>query len=498
LIRSISGLSFHLLFDAATDAMLLVDEAGHITLANPAAQLLFSYSKDEICSLKVESLMPAQHRDHHQIYRNAYNRKPEKRSMSNGRSLTALRSDGQEFPVDISLTPLKTDTQLYTLATFYPSDRRREAEEAFRNSEERLKLAKQAAQLAIFDFDSNHNVLHWDEDMSTLWGAESTESVSSKRFRTFIHPEDRKARQSALDIAIDPASSGEYHSEYRVVNPVDGSEHWVSAVGRMHFEDGRATRLIGVARNITEEKMLEKKLQTQRNESEIIFKQQVAAQTVSAIAHEINQPLTAISAYSEVALRVMKNNNQYPENLKRALAGCVHEAQRAGDSLHELLDFLHKGEPISELFDINQTVKEALNIAKDDGYGGFHSELHLEKNMPNVIANRIQVQKVLVNLIRNAVEAMRGAGIESSNIIIKVKTGKSVNLAHILVQDSGPGLDHETQKHIFEPFFTTKPTGIGMGLAISRALIEANGGELWFESNSDKGATFHFTLPFAM
>lgn len=497
LTELISGLSFQALFDVVPDAMLLADENGHITLANPAALKLFSYTIEDICKLNVEALMPARHREYHQHYRNAFTRRPEKRSMSNGRALVALRSDGLELTVDISLTPLKTNEQLYILATFYPSDRRRNAEEAYKTSEERLKLATKAADLAVFDFDSNRNVLHWDEDMRLLWGAESNESVSNKRFITVIHPEDRKARQSALDSAIDPKGSGEYNSEYRVINPSDGSEQWVSAVGRMHFEDGHATRLVGVARNITRQKMFEDQLRKQRNENEILFKEQVAAQTISAIAHEINQPLTAISAYSEVALRAMKDGGNYPSNLKRALEGCVHQAQRAGDSLHELLSFLNKSELVMEPFDLNRTAKEALNIAKDDGYGGFYPELQLEKEMPNVIGNKTQVQKVIVNLIRNAVEAMRGAGIEESKIVITVQTHKSINMAHLLVKDTGPGLDAETQKHIFEPFFTTKPTGIGMGLSISRALIEANGGELWFEPNATKGATFHFTLPFA-
>lgn len=493
----ISGLNFQTLFDVAPQAMLLADESGHIILANLAALKLFSYTKEDICKLQVEALMPARHREYHQQYRSAYSREPEKRSMSNGRALIALRSDGQELTLDISLTPLKTDEQLYTLAAFYPSDRRRAAEEAYRTSEERLNLATKAADLVIFDFDFNRNLLYGDEGMHSLWGAEPNGSISNQRFSTVIHPLDRKARQSALDSAIDPTGSGEYNSEYRVINTADGSEQWVSAVGRMHFEHGRATRLVGVARNITEQKVFEDYLRKQRNETEDIIKEQVAVQTISAIAHEINQPLTAISAYSEVALKAMKGSDSYPDNLKRALEGCVHQAQRAGNSLHELLGFLNKGELVREPFDINQTVKEALNIAIDDGYGGFYPELQLEKKMPSVLGNKIQVQKVIVNLIRNAVEAMRGAGIENSKIIILVQTSKSMKMAHILVKDSGPGLDSETQKYIFEPFFTTKPTGIGMGLAISRALIEANGGELWFESNADKGATFHFTLPFA-
>ena len=117
--------------------------------------------------------------------------------------------------------------------------------------------------------------------------------------------------------------------------------------------------------------------------------------------------------------------------------------------------------------------------------------------MPQVLANRIQIQKVLVNLIRNAVEAMRSIGTNNSTITVTVRTNKNLNMGHVSVQDSGPGIPAEAVKRIFEPFFTTKPTGIGMGLAISRALVESNGGQLWLEPNVESGAIFHFTLPFA-
>ncbi|MGZ8983404.1 MAG: PAS domain-containing sensor histidine kinase [Methylotenera sp.] len=497
MINPLEGLSFKTLFDAAADAMLLIDDTGHIVLANPIAQQLLGYTEEEICGLEVSALMPPQYRNYHRHYRNAFYDKPAKRSMGKGRELVALRRDGEELTVDISLSPIKAQGHRYLLITFYVADRRQQAEKALIISEERLRLAKQAAGLGVFDFDSNHNILHWDKRMRELWGAESSKPEAYSRFVTTIHPEDRAARQAALDRAVDPTGSGEYNVEYRVINPDDGVERWVSAVGRMHFEDGHAARLIGVAQDVTERKTLEKKLQEQRAETETLFTQQVAAQTASAIAHELNQPLAAISAYSEVALHALQDNTNDPVKLKRALEGCVEQAQRAGRSLHELLAFLQKGELVTEKLDLNDIVKETLELARNYGYGGFHPMLQLDENMPAVLANRIQVQKVLVNLLRNAVEAMRGMRAPTSAITITVQTRPEINMAHITVQDSGPGLDPETAKRVFEPFFTTKPSGIGMGLAISRALTEANGGQLWLEPGTKPGATFHFTLPFA-
>ncbi|MDO9366481.1 MAG: PAS domain S-box protein [Methylotenera sp.] len=493
----LKDLSFQSLFEAAADAMLLIDNKGHIICANSVALDLLGYAEAEICGLEVEALMPEEYRAQHHHHRNAFYRKLEKRSMGSGKTFSILHHDGEVLTVDISLSPMQSKQLLYVLVTLYVADRRNQAEEALVISEERLRLAKQAAGLGVFDFDSNHNILYWDERMREFWGAESNEAIATKRFLTAIHPEDRAAREAALDRSIDPTGNGEYSAEYRVTNPASGIERWISAIGRMHFEDGIATRLIGVARDITEQKIMEKNWHVHRTETEALFAQQVASQTVSAIAHELNQPLAAISAYSEVALHALQNDSFDQKSLKLALDGCVRQSQRAGRSLHELLAFLQKGELVTEKLNLNHIVKESLSLAKSYGYGKFQLELQLEQDLPAILGHRVQIQKILVNLLSNAVEAMGGAGVPTSAISITVRTNAELNMAHVTVQDSGPGLDAITANRIFEPFFTTKHNGIGMGLAISRALAEANGGKLWLEPNVKAGAIFHFTLPFA-
>jgi two-component system, LuxR family, sensor kinase FixL len=497
LTNQLEDLSFLALFNAAADAMLVVDSAGHVIQANSAAQQLLEYTEQELCSLEVEALMPFRHRQHHRQYRDFFYNKPEKRPMGYGGNLSALSRSGKELAVDIGLSPIQTQKQLFTLITFYVAEKRHQVEQSLRVSEERLRLAKQAAGLGVFDYDSKHDVIHWDARMCELWGVDACETISYEKFVAAIHPKDHEARQAALERASDPAGNGEFKVEYRVIDASDGKERWVATTGRMHFEDGHVTRLIGVARDVSDRKSHEKKLQDERTESENVFKQQVAARTASAIAHELNQPLAAISAYSEVALHALQSDSIDQDKLKRALEGCVLQAQRAGQSLHELLAFLQKGELVTEKLDINKIVKEAVEITLSNGYGEFRTTLNLDPKMPAILGNRVQVQKVLVNLLRNAVEAMRNANIPSSEITITARTNKDFDMAHVIVQDCGPGLDAEIAKRIFEPFFTTKPTGIGMGLAVSRALIEANGGQLWFEPTTNTGAAFHFTLPFA-
>ncbi|MGB4813350.1 MAG: PAS domain S-box protein [Methylophilaceae bacterium] len=496
-----SQINAQALFEAATDAMLLVDNHGRVVQANLAALTLLGYSAEGIVGLEVEALMPENYRQQHHADRNKFINNSQKRPMGKGSTFTALNSSGKKIAVDIALSPLLIGNQTYILVIFHVAKQRRAAELALKVSEERLRLAKQAAGLGLFDFDAKKNEIHWDERMRELWGTDTKKSISYEKFLSSIHPDDRAVRQEALIKATNPNGSGDYSVQFRIVNGKDHLERWISLVGRMHFENGHAIRLIGIAQDITEHKKLEQYIHTQRTETEAIIKQQIAAHTASAIAHELNQPLAAISAYSEVALHALNTANAQPEKLKRALEGCVAQAQRAGTSLHELLAFLHAGDLVTEVFDINQLVKDALNIVKADGYIGFQPKLQFEENMPLVKANRLQIQKVLVNLLSNAVEAMRVAGVPMTAITVHVKTNQLLNMAHVIVQDSGPGIKHEDAKRLFEPFFTTKPTGIGMGLVISRALVESNGGQLWLEpiqtTNNDAGAEFHFTLPFA-
>jgi two-component system, LuxR family, sensor kinase FixL len=491
----LEGLKAQALFNAMADAMLLVDDAGCVTQANTSALEVLGYSKNEIIGLKVEALMPSSYRKRHQQYRENFIDKPQKRSMGNGKNLSVLARDGSELLFDIGLSPIVLDDRNFVLVTFHANEKQIEAESSLKASEERLRLAKLAAGLGVFDIDLIQNKVTCDEQVRKLWGFSSSEIITYELFIGAIHELDRASRQTAIDKALCFSLDGEYRTEFRVINILDKSQHWLFTAGKVFSENGKARRLLGVAQDITERKLLEQNLNTQRIDLEGLAKQQVAIQTASAIAHEINQPLAAISAYSEVALFALGSSKLDMDRLKRSLEGCVEQSQRAGKSLHELLEFLQKGEIEVTPVDINKAVQEAIHIVQNNGYGGFHTTLDLEPDLPKALANYTQLQKVLVNIVRNGVEAVHNAGLPIAAIKVTVKTLASSGMAQVTIQDNGPGLGDENMKRIFEPFFTTKPKGIGMGLAVSRALVEANGGQLWFDPDSSTGATFHFTLP---
>lgn len=365
--------------------------------------------------------------------------------------------------------------------------------------EDRLKLAKDATGLGVFDDDLVTGEHYFDERLRGFWGFDPDlyVPVTLEDVIQGIHPDDRPAVQELIDQARDPLGSGQYLAEYRVVSRADGAVRDVIANGQVFFKDGKAVRFVGTVKDISAQKRLENELLSRRMEMEQLVNHQVAAQTAAAIAHEINQPLVAISAYSEAALRMLDSGTSDPEKLNRALHGAMVQSQRAGRSLQELLELLHQGETMMEKVDLNQVVDEAVAMAKTSWLGGFQSVLELESKLPPVMANPLIIKKVMINLLHNGVEAMRSVNTPDQSFIITVRTCSESRMARVSVSDNGPGLAPEIVDNLFKPFYSTKPKGMGFGLPISKTLIESCGGKLWHDQQPGSGATFHFTLPFA-
>lgn len=268
-------------------------------------------------------------------------------------------------------------------------------------------------------------------------------------------------------------------------------------------EQGEVTGLLLVTADRSEQVQTRRKMEENeaaihrlRSGMERALTFEVASQTVAAIAHDLNQPLNAVVSYSDAALRMLQRGNANPKQLERALQANVQQAQRAGQVVRELLDFLQKGESAAEPVQLGAAVAAAVAIAERDGVCDFQAVVDVAPRLKPVRANRQQIEKVLVNLLRNSAEAMRSAGTVSPLIGITVDTQPQEGMALVTVRDTGSGLNASALERAFEPFFTTKPDGLGMGLAISRSIIESYGGRLWADLKGATGATFRFTLPF--
>lgn len=216
----------------------------------------------------------------------------------------------------------------------------------------------------------------------------------------------------------------------------------------------------------------------------------------ASIAHEVNQPLAAVTNNSSACLRLLAEGNLKPEILRRALEEIVADGTRASAVIARIRALIQKGPSERNQLDINEIIEEVLDITRRELYENrVEIERQLTRPIPCVLGNRVELQQVILNLIINGIEAM--AAVTNRRHLLWVQSGvdESGNIS-IAVRDSGRGIGLDAD-HMFTPFYTTKANGLGMGLSISRSRIEAHGGRLWVTPNYPDGAAFYFTLPIA-
>jgi C4-dicarboxylate-specific signal transduction histidine kinase len=214
----------------------------------------------------------------------------------------------------------------------------------------------------------------------------------------------------------------------------------------------------------------------------------------STLAHEVNQPLTAIAGYLKGCGMILdRMDGEHVPMLRHGIEGATEEAHRAGEVIRQLRAFVARGETDREIEDLRKLIEEAgalaLVGAKDKG---VKVDLDLPHESPKVLVSRVQIQQVLLNLVRNAMEAMQD--VEQRHLMIKADIDDTGTAVRLSVKDTGPGIAPAILEKLFTPFTTTKQTGMGVGLSICRTIIEAHGGKIWADSTFGEGATFHFTI----
>ena len=242
-----------------------------------------------------------------------------------------------------------------------------------------------------------------------------------------------------------------------------------------------------------ERKQAEEALQNARSELARVSRLTTLGEMTASIAHEINQPLAGIVNNARACLRWLAANNlaevRHSAELVRA------DGHRAGAIVSRIRALAKKAPPQKDWLDINQTILEVIALSRSEAQKNHVSiKTQLASGLPLISGDRIQLQQLILNLVMNAIEAMSEVE-ESSRELVTVSERDPSSAILVAVRDSGPGLDSDSIDHIFTPFYTTKPQGIGMGLAICRSIVEAHGGRLWAAANTDRGATFQFTLP---
>ena len=486
--------------DNASSALYMVDPAGLGTFVNPALERITGYRADELIG--------------HVVHDKIHHTKPDgspyplhecrltgavrHRKILRGEDLF-LRKDGTFFPVQYTASPIfRGDIAAGTVIEVQDLTEAKAAERALRDSEELRRRIIESSTDCIKVLDLDGNLLFMSSGGQQLLEIDDIHSYLNSSWIDFWQPEDRPRIREALAVAR-AGGIGEFQA---FCPSAKGAPRWWDVITTpICNADGQPEKLLSVSRDITERKRAEAEgRESERKyremQAELAHAARVATmgQLTASIAHEIRQPLSAIKTSGATALRWLTNSPPEIDEAKLSIESIVKDIVRTDHVIGRIHDFARKGAPKRDTLDINGAILEVIPLTRTEAIKhGVTVQMQLTSDLPRVQGDRVQLQQVIVNLIMNAIEAMSGASDRTRDLLIG--TGRTEAGVFVAVRDSGPGLASATDEHVFDAFYTTKPGGMGMGLSISRSIVDDHGGRLWASANEPCGAIFQFTLP---
>jgi len=382
-------------------------------------------------------------------------------------------------------------TPLMLLAVTIDDERR--SKEALRVSEERMSLAAESAQLALWDWDMANDRVWMSDEGRKFLGFEPDEPIDNATLAGRVHPADRVARAAAIEQAL--ATGGTHDVEYRIVRP-DGSVRWLAVRGRSqsHPNDARP-RILGVSMDITQRKHASAEAQLQREELAHLSRVAALSALSGSLAHELRQPLGNILINAQVGERFVSQDAPDLGELRAIFADIISDDRRAEEIMGRLRTMMRRGEVALQPVSVNESLEELLRLIRSDLMVRRVTVSDLTTGgLPPAITDRVQLQQVLLNLILNACDAMAANPPEDRRLTLTTLVEE--NELRIGVLDCGVGLPDDVEP-LFQPFYTTKDGGLGMGLSICRTLVTSHGGRLWAERRAERGAAFYVALPLA-
>ena len=524
--------NYRLVVETAPDAVISIDESGAILFANPATVRLFDYDPTELIGKPLTVLMPEFLRKLHEKGFSRYLATGQRHINWQGTELTALRKNGQEFPVEISFGELSRDGRKVFTGFIRDISERKQAEE-LRAAHARQIAVRADVSMAFRREESLKTILgecgeaivrHLDAAFARIWtlsdDGKMLELQASAGMYTHLDGSHSRIPMGQFQIGM-IAQERKPHLTNDVLNdPRISDRTWAKKEGMASFAGyplSVGDRTIGVLamfsrKQLTpdttetlasgadliaqgiERKRAQEALQMTQAELARVSRLTTMGELAASIAHEVNQPLTAVTNNSNACLRLLAAGNLKPEVLQRALEEIVADSTRASAVVARIRGFIKKAPAEKGPLDINEVIQEVLVVAARELLENrVLVDCQLSKALPLVLADRVQLQQVLLNLIMNGIEAMIAVTDQPHSLWVESGLDESGEIL-VAVRDSGTGLGSKADR-VFTPFFTTKASGMGMGLSISQSLVENHGGRLWAMPNSPMGAVFSFTLP---
>jgi PAS domain S-box-containing protein len=468
----------------------MVDASGTVLSVNAFGAAQLGYTVDELVGQSVLNVFFEEDRE---FVRKNVAVCTEKIGQSHGWEVRKIRKDGTVLWVRENAKAVpRPGNQLIVLIACEDITERKRAEDALRQSEMYLAEAQRLSRTGSFGWHVASGELIWSEEIFRIFEYDRAVKPTLELVLQRTHPEERVAVQQFLERVVDEGEDWEL--DRRLLMP-DGSTKYIHAVARVVSDAPGQLEFVGAVMDVTATRRAEEQLNLTRAELAHVTRVTTMGELTAAIAHEVSQPLTGLVSSGHACLRWLAGDTPNLEAARRAVERMVNDGSRAGEVISRIRAMVRKSPPRRDQLNINDTIMEVIALIRSEvRRNSISLRTELSNDLPLVPGDRIQLQQVILNLIVNAIEAMSGVGQLRRELLVASAEDAS-NGVLVTVRDSGTGLDRTSSDRLFEAFYTTKADGMGMGLAISRTIIEAHGGELWATPNIPQGAIFRFKLP---
>jgi C4-dicarboxylate-specific signal transduction histidine kinase len=406
--------------------------------------------------------------------------------------MTAVHSDGSEFPVELAIT--RTPLEGPPTFTGYLRDitERKQAELELRRSEAFLAEAQHLSRTGSFSWRVPVDEMTWSAQLYRIFEFDAQASVTLDLISTRVHPEDLRLFDDKIARARADGQDFEYESRLLMA---DDSVKYLHTAAHATRDQRGGLEYIGAVQDVTQRRLAEEAVAKARTELANMARVTSLGVLTASMAHEVNQPLFGIMTNTDTCLLMLSTDPPDVDGARESAQRTMRDANRASDVIKRLRALYSKKDPSPELMDLNQATREVISLSLSDLQRcRVVLQEELADDLPLLMADRVQVQQVLMNLLRNASDAMSTVDDRPRELLIRTEREER-DRVRLSVKDAGVGFEPQAADKLFDAFYTTKSEGMGIGLSISHSIIEAHEGRLWATVNDGPGATFHFSIP---
>ncbi len=480
-----------LVVEAASDAVISIDERGMITLANPATKSVFGHEPAELIGKPLTVLMPESMGALHRAGYEHYLETGERRLNWRGTEVTAKRANGVDFPVEVSFGETTVHGSKIFTGFIRDISEKKRAEEALVASRRSLSLIINTMPVLAWSALPDGTVEFFNQRWLDYTGLTAAQA-QGWGWAEAIHPDDVDRMTEYWRTLVASGGSGEIEARLR---RSDGDYRWfLFRADPMRDESGAIVKWYGTNTDMHDWKQAQEDLRNTHAELARVTRVMTIGQLTASIAHEVSQPLSGIIMNASTCLRMLNSDPPNLEGARETTRRTIRDGNRASDVLTRLRTLFSKKEINVEPVDLNEAVLEVIALLLGElQKNSVILQQQFSDTLPQVMGDRVQLQQVILNLVRNASDAVATVNDRPRRVLVRTATdGDDV---HVSVEDSGVGFDPKATDRLFESFFTTKQGGMGVGLSLSRSIVEAHHGRLWATRNDGPGATFAFAIP---